>query len=77
MGYDNSETTVWKLLVRTIHIFRVYFSVIIFDLLFLKQVKIWSQQKYTQKIWIRLAEYSSAEVSDPSEMPRMVGRLIF
>ena len=36
-------------------------------------MKIWSQQKYIRKIWIRLAEYLSAEVSDPSEVPWMVG----
>ena len=35
-GYDKSETTVGKLLARRIQISRVYFSVVIFDLLFFK-----------------------------------------
>ena len=43
------------------------------DLLFLKQVKIWSQQKGTRQIWIRLIKYSSFEVSDPSEVPWING----
>ena len=34
-------------------------------------------QKYTRKIWIRLVEYSSSKVSDPSGVPRIVGKLIF
>ena len=50
---------------------------IIFDLLFLKQVKAWPQQKYTQQIWIHLVEYSSFKVSGPSEVPRFVLKLIF
>ena len=44
---------------------------------FLKQVKVWPQQKYTQQIWIRLVEYSSSKVSGPSEVPRFVFKLIF
>ena len=44
---------------------------------FLKQVKIWSQQKYTQQNQIRLVKYSSSEVSGPSEVPRFVGKFIF
>ena len=43
----------------------------------LKQLKTWPQQKYTQQIWIRVAGYSSAEVWDSSEKPRIVGKLIF
>ena len=35
------------------------------------------EQKYTQQIQICLVEYWSAEVSDPSEVPRFVGKLIF
>ena len=35
------------------------------------------KQKYTRQNWIRLVEYSSAEVSDPSEGPRIDGKLIF
>ena len=44
---------------------------------FFKQVKAWPQQKYNQQICIRLAEYSSSEVSGPSEVPRFVFKLIF
>ena len=35
------------------------------------------KQKCTRQIWIRLVEYSSAVVSDPSEGPRFVGKLSF
>ena len=35
------------------------------------------EQKQTTQIWIRLVEYSSAEVSDPSEVPRFVRELMF
>ena len=35
------------------------------------------QQKCTRKIWICLVEYLSTEVSDPSEGPRIDGKLIF
>ena len=47
------------------------------------------KQKQTRQIWIRLVEYSSSKVSDPSEaevcvcvtglqrLPRIVGKLIF
>ena len=35
------------------------------------------KQKYTRQNWINLIEYSSAEVSDPSEGPRIDGKLIF
>ena len=34
------------------------------------------KQKWTRQIWIRLVEYLSAEVSDPSEGPRIHGKLI-
>ena len=76
-GYDNSETAVRKLSARKIWICRVYFSVIIFDLLFFLTSETLPQQKQTRQIWIRLVEYSSAEVSDPSEVPRFVGKLFF
>ena len=33
--------------------------------------------KMDRQIWIRLAEYSSAKVTDPSEVPRINGKLIF
>ena len=36
-GYDDSETTLEKLMARRIQIFRVYFSVVIFDLLLFKR----------------------------------------
>ena len=36
-----------------------------------------SEQNYTRQIWIRLVEYSCAEVSDPSEVPWFDGKLIF
>ena len=32
--------------------------------------------KKTRKIWSRLIEYLSAEVSDPSEVPQINGKLI-
>ena len=35
------------------------------------------EQKYTWQIQIRLVEYSSAEVSDPSYVPWFVVNLIF
>ena len=76
-GFDSSETIVRKLLARRIQICQIHFSVIIFDFLFLKQVKIWPQQKWARKIWIHLVKYSSSEVSDPSKMPRISGNLIF
>ena len=44
-GYNNFETTAGKLSTRRIQICRVYFSKIIFDILFKKQVKILPQQK--------------------------------
>ena len=36
-----------------------------------------SEQKYIKQNRICLVEYSSAEVSDPSELPRFVGKLFF
>ena len=38
---------------------------------FLKHVKTWPEQKCTRQIWIRLVEYSSSEVSDPSDRARV------
>ena len=35
------------------------------------------KQKWTHQIWIRLVEYNSSKVSDPSEVPRINGKLIF
>ena len=35
------------------------------------------KQKDTQQIWIPLVKYSSAEVWDPSEVSRLVGKLMF
>ena len=40
-------------------------------------LKILPKQKYTWEIKICLVEYSSFEVSDPSEVPRIVGQLFF
>ena len=57
--------------------FRYIFLWQSFDLLFLKQVKTRLQQKYTRKIWIHLTKYSSSEVSDRSEVPRMFGKWMF
>ena len=39
--------------------------------------QITSKQKQTSQIQIRLVEYSSFEVSDPSEVPRFLTKLIF
>ena len=36
-----------------------------------------SKQKCIRQIWIRLVEYSSAEVSDPPDVPQFDGKLIF
>ena len=47
-----------------------------FDLIFRITSKILPRQKRTRQIWIRLIEYSSAEVSGPSEVPRIDGKLI-
>ena len=55
----------------------IFFSDHFLTSIFFKQVKAWPQQKYTQQIWIRLVEYSSSEVSGPSEVPRFVFKLIF
>ena len=35
------------------------------------------KQKYSGQNWIRLVEYSSSEVSDPSEVPQIVRKLFF
>ena len=35
------------------------------------------KQKITAQIQIRLVKYPSSEVSDPSEVPRIVGKLFF
>ena len=35
------------------------------------------KQKCTRQIWIHLVEYPSSKVSDPCEVPRFVGKLIF
>ena len=35
------------------------------------------KQKGTRQIWIRLVQNSSAKVSDPSEGPRIDGKLVF
>ena len=34
------------------------------------------REKYTRKVWIRLVEYSSSDVSGPSEGTLFVGKLI-
>ena len=36
-----------------------------------------SKQKWTDQIQIRLVEYPSTKVSDPSEVPRINDKLIF
>ena len=76
-GDDNSETIVGKLSARRIQIFRVYFLWSFFGLLFFKTGEDMTPTKYSRKIWIRLVEYSSSEVSDPSEVPRFVGKSFF
>ena len=35
------------------------------------------KQKYTRQIQIFLVDYSSSEISDPSEVPRINDKLIF
>ena len=49
----------------------------IFDLFFQNNFPTSVQRKKSKQIWIRLVEYSSSEVSGPSEVPRFVGKLIF
>ena len=36
-----------------------------------------SKQKWTKQKWIRLVEYSFAEVSDPFEVPQFDCKLVF
>ena len=36
-----------------------------------------SERQWTKQNRIRVVEYSSFEVSDPCEVPRIVGKLIF
>ena len=66
-GYDNSETTVGKLLVRRI---KICFDILLPDPFLTSYFKIISQitfeQNYTKQIWLRLVEYSCHEVSGPS-----------
>ena len=77
-GYDNSEPTVGKLLARRIQLFFDYFCKINVDLFFFKiTVQKMAREKQSKQNWIRLVKYSSAEVSDVSEAPRFVGKLIF
>ena len=40
--------------------------------LFLITFRLTSEQKHTRKIWIFRIDYSCAEVSDPSEVPRVI-----
>ena len=35
------------------------------------------KQKWTEQNWICLVEYSGSEVSDPSEVPQIIGKLFF
>ena len=49
----------------------------IFGLSFFKHVKTGLQQKYSEQNRIRLVKYSSAEVTDPSEVPWFARELIF
>ena len=62
-GYDKSETTIEKLSARRIQICWVYFSVIIFDLLFFKTSQNMAPKKYTRQIWI-LSESNFQLVKD-------------
>ena len=72
-GYNTFETTVEKLSTRRIQICQVYFC----KIYFWPPFKIMSKQKYTRQIWVRLVEYSSFKVSDPSQVPLIDGKLYF
>ena len=76
-GYDYSETTIGKLSARKIQIFQVYLCVIHFHFFFKITFQIMLKQKYTRQIWIHLVKYSSADVADPSEVPRFVIKTFF
>ena len=77
MGYDNSETTVGKLSARRIQICVCHFCGIHFWPLF------WDNFPNNVQTSLTHAELDSprrnpgAKVSDPSEVPRFVGELIF
>ena len=49
----------------------------IFDLFFKITFKTTPEPKHTRQIWIWAVKYSSFEVSDPTEVSRIVGKLIF
>ena len=76
-AYDKLEITYGKLWARRTQICWVYFCVVHFHLFFKITFQIMAEQKYTQKIVIRLVKYSSAKVSGPSEVPRFVGKFMF
>ena len=76
-SYDNSETTVGMLSARRIQTCMCHFCVIHFDLFFEITFQIMSKQLWHTQNQIRLVEYPCAKVSDPSEVPRLVGKLIF
>ena len=67
-GCDTFETTVGKLSAGRIQICWVPFCDQVFTPFFKITSKIMPEQKRTWKIWICLVQYSSFEVSDPSEM---------
>ena len=60
-----------------LQIFWVQFCIIHLTSFFKITFQITSEQKWTQKIWIRLVKYSCAKISDLSEVPRLGGNLIF
>ena len=76
-GCDNSETIVGKLLARRIQICWVYFCVI--------HISPFFRNNFLNNVWTKvvpakldgLVKYSSAEVSDSSEVPQFFGKLIF
>ena len=77
-GYEDSETTIGRLSAKenpdlpgTLFCYHFLAS------FFLKQAKTWSKQNFTRQNRIRLVKYSSAKVSDPSEVPRFVVKSLF
>ena len=76
-GYGNSETTIGKLLMRKIQIYLVKFCKSHFDLFFKITFQIMPEHHWTKQNRIRVVEYSSTEVSNPSEMPRFVEKFSF
>ena len=77
-SYDNSETTVGKLSARRNQICRIYFSVIIFDLLLFKTSENMAPTKIDPAgLDSPRRILSNSDVSGSSKVPRINDKLIF